>query len=123
MDRGQLLEVLTALLRHRKPDIRTSSVCLQCKRRGNVCVMVAHGTACLGPVTQAGCGAICPSFERGCYGCFGPMETPNTASLSSALHAGGLDDGTVMRLFRTFNATAPAFEAASRAQEKGDGRL
>ena len=83
VDRGQLLEVLTALLRHRKPDIRASSVCLQCKRRGNVCVMVAHGTACLGPVTQAGCGAICPSFERGCYGCFGPMETPNTTSLSS----------------------------------------
>jgi len=123
VDRSQLLEVLTALLRHRKPDIRTSSVCLQCKRRGNVCVMVAHGTACLGPVTQSGCGAICPSFERGCYGCFGPMETPNTTSLSSALHAGGLDDGTVMRLFRTFNATAPAFETASRAQEKGDGRL
>jgi hypothetical protein len=51
------------------------------------------------------------------------METPNTASLSSALHTEGLDDGTVMRLFRTFNATAPAFEAASRAQEKGDVRL
>jgi coenzyme F420-reducing hydrogenase gamma subunit len=123
VDRGQLLEVLTALLRQRKPDIRASSVCLQCKRRGNVCVMVAHGTPCLGPVTQAGCGAICPSFERGCYGCFGPMETPNTAALSTALHADGLDDGQVMRLFRTFNATAPAFEAASRAQEKGDGRL
>jgi coenzyme F420-reducing hydrogenase gamma subunit len=123
VDRGQLLEVLTALLRKRKPDIRASSVCLQCKRRGNVCVMVAHGTACLGPVTQAGCGAICPSFERGCYGCFGPMETPNTVSLSSALHAGGLDEAHVMRLFRTFNATAPAFETASRAEEKGDGRL
>jgi coenzyme F420-reducing hydrogenase gamma subunit len=123
VDRGQLLEVLTALLRKRKPDIRASSVCLQCKRRGNVCVMVAHGTACLGPVTQAGCGAICPSFERGCYGCFGPMETPNTVSLASALHAGGLDEAHVMRLFRTFNATAPAFETASRAEEKGDGRL
>jgi coenzyme F420-reducing hydrogenase gamma subunit len=123
VDRGQLLEVLSAFLRKRKPDIRTHSVCLECKRRGNVCVMVAHGTGCLGPVTQAGCGAICPSFERGCYGCFGPMETPNTASLSAALHAGGIDDGTVMRLFRTFNATAPAFEAASRAEEKGAGRL
>ena len=123
VDRGQLLEVLSAFLRKRKPDIRTHSVCLECKRRGNVCVMVAHGTGCLGPVTQAGCGAICPSFERGCYGCFGPMETPNTASLSAALHSGGMDGGTVMRLFRTFNATAPAFEAASRAEEKGAGRL
>jgi len=123
IDRGQLLEVLSALLHKRRPDVRSSSVCLQCKHRGNVCVMVAKGIGCLGPVTQAGCGAICPSFGRGCYGCFGPMETPNTASLSAALQAGGMDDTTVMRLFRTFNATAPAFEAASRAREKGDGQL
>ncbi len=123
VDRAQLLEVLTAFLRGRRPDIRTHSVCLECKRRGNVCVMVAHGTGCLGPVTQMGCGALCPSFARGCYGCFGPMETPNTQSLSAALHSGGMDSATLTRLFRTFNASAPAFEAASRAQETGEGRL
>jgi coenzyme F420-reducing hydrogenase gamma subunit len=123
IDRGQLLEVITALLHKRRPDIRSSSVCLQCKRRGNVCVMVAKGVGCLGPVTNSGCGAICPSFGRGCYGCFGPMETPNTPSLSAALKAGGMDDTGVMRVFRTFNATAPAFEAASRAHDKGDGQL
>ena len=65
----------------RQPNIPTYSVCIECKRRGTVCVMVAHGTPCLGPVTQAGCGALCPSYQRGCYGCFGPAETPNTASL------------------------------------------
>ena len=56
--------------------------------------MVAHGTPCLGPVTHAGCGAICPAYDRGCYGCFGPMETPNTASLS---RAGGRALGATMR--------------------------
>ena len=61
------------------------SVCVECKRAGNVCVMVAHGTPCLGPVTQAGCGALCPSYDRGCYGCFGPMESPNTGHRSQAL--------------------------------------
>jgi len=122
IDRGQLLDLLTALLAGRRPNVRNYSVCIECKHRGNVCVMVAHGAACLGPVTQAGCGAICPSFERGCYGCFGPMESPNTKSLSGALLGRGLDQTAVLHLFRTFNASAPAFEAASRAQEKGEGR-
>ena len=67
------------------PEIASTSVCIECKRRGNVCVMVAHGTPCLGPVTHAGCGALCPTYDRGCYGCFGPMETPNTVSLTRQL--------------------------------------
>ena len=66
INKDQLLEVLNAFLNKRKPTIPTHSVCMQCKLRGNVCVMVAGGIACLGPVTQAGCGAICPSFSRGC---------------------------------------------------------
>ncbi len=78
----QLLEVLGAYLAGRRPAIASTSVCMECKRAGNVCVMVAHGTPCLGPVTHAGCGALCPSYHRGCYGCYGPMETPNTASLA-----------------------------------------
>ena len=85
VDKRQLLEVVSAFLNERRPAIPSSSVCLECKRRGNVCVMVAHGTPCLGPVTHAGCGAICPAYDRGCYGCFGPMETPNAASLSGWL--------------------------------------
>ena len=85
INKAQLLEVLTAFLHGRRPQISSASVCQECKRRGNVCVMVAHGTPCLGPVTHAGCGALCPAYDRGCYGCFGPMETPNTASLTRRL--------------------------------------
>src|SRR5271166_6665302 len=70
IDRRQLLEVITALLAGRKPNIPAHSVCFECKQRGNVCVVVAHGTPCLGPVTHAGCGALCPAHHRGCYGCF-----------------------------------------------------
>ena len=82
INKQQLLEVLGAYLVGRRPEIPGSSVCMECKRAGNVCVMVAHGTPCLGPVTHAGCGALCPSYDRGCYGCYGPMESPNTASLA-----------------------------------------
>ncbi|MDJ0772953.1 MAG: hypothetical protein QNJ49_05905, partial [Mastigocoleus sp. MO_167.B18] len=82
INKYQLLEVISAFLSHRKPNVSQYSVCMECKRRGTVCVMVAQGIPCLGPVTQAGCGAICPAYNRGCYGCYGPAETPNTASLS-----------------------------------------
>ncbi|MEZ0227484.1 MAG: oxidoreductase [Planctomycetota bacterium] len=84
IDRHQLLDVVTAFLSGRRPNTPAHKVCMDCKLAGNVCVMVAHGTPCLGPVTHAGCGALCPSFARGCYGCFGPSETPNRASLLRA---------------------------------------
>jgi sulfhydrogenase subunit delta len=106
IDKRQLLEVIGAFLAGRRPQISSASVCTECKRRGTVCVMVAHGTPCLGPVTHAGCGALCPSYNRGCYGCFGPMETPNTGSLTRQLRVLGMDDRAVDRVFRTFNVEA-----------------
>ena len=101
----------------RKPRVPTHSVCVECKRRGNVCVTVAHGTPCLGPVTQAGCGALCPSFDRGCYGCFGPQDTPNTVSIASRLSELGMSEPEVMRVFRTFNAAAEPFRRESERHE------
>ncbi len=118
INKQQLLEVISAHLAHRRPRVRAHSVCVECKRRGNVCVMVAHGTACLGPVTHAGCGALCPAYDRGCYGCFGPMESPNTASLSAELARQGAQDIDLVRVYRTFNADTPAFRAASEAHER-----
>ncbi len=109
VNKHQLLELLAALLAGRPPNLATSSVCEECKARGTPCVLVAHGTPCLGPVTQAGCGAICPAYNRGCYGCFGPKETPNPAALSEQLLALGMDRAALGRFYRTFNAAAPAF--------------
>jgi sulfhydrogenase subunit delta len=118
VDKRQLLEVIAAFLAERRPAIPSYSVCVECKRRGNVCVMVAHGTPCLGPVTHAGCGALCPACNRGCYGCFGPMETPNTASLSGWMRGLGAETPDLIRAYRNFNANAPAFRAASEAEER-----
>jgi sulfhydrogenase subunit delta len=114
ISKEQLLEVISAYLNKRRPRVRAHSVCVECKRRGNVCVMVAHGTPCLGPVTHAGCGAICPSYDRGCYGCFGPMETPNTASLNAW---SGLVEHDLVRVYRTFNAAADGFRETSVRHE------
>ena len=118
INKHQLLDVISAFLRGRKPNVQPHSVCTECKRRGTVCVVVAHGQPCLGPVTHAGCGAICPSYTRGCYGCYGPKETPNTSSLSSRLTALGASDIDLLRLYRTFNANADAFREESRAHER-----
>jgi len=117
IDRGQLLEVLTATLAGRTPVIPGHPVCHECKARGTVCLVVAEGKACLGPVTRAGCGALCPAVGRGCFGCFGPADTTNTASLASHLVTAGASHGDVSRLFATFNAGAPAFAQEAAAQE------
>lgn len=117
VDRHQLLEVISAFLNERKPAVANHSVCVECKRAGNVCVMVAHGTPCLGPVTHAGCGALCPSYDRGCYGCFGPMESPNAPSLSAWLQGLGMDEVDLVRVYRTFHATREPFKSESRAHE------
>jgi len=118
INKYQLLEVLNAYLNGRKPNIPSYSVCVECKRKGNVCVMVASGEACLGPVTQAGCGAICPTFQRGCYGCFGPKETPNTTSLAEQYKKMKLSNDDIVRAFRGFNAFAEPFRKESEAYEK-----
>ena len=117
ISKAQLVETVSALLHARRPRIPSTSVCTECKARGTPCVMVAGGTPCLGPVTQAGCGAICPAYGRGCYGCFGPMESPNTEALSRQWKELGTSDAGLVRAFRTFNANAPAFREASSARE------
>lgn len=118
INKYQLVEVISAFLNKRKPNIRTDSVCTECKLKGNVCVMVAQGTPCLGPVTQAGCGAICPAYNRGCYGCFGPMESPNTSSLAKQFKELGQSEFDISLAFRKFNAYADAFRRESEAHEK-----
>jgi sulfhydrogenase subunit delta len=113
IDKHQLVEVLSAFLAGRQPVTPAHSTCIECKLKGNVCVMVAHGTPCLGPVTHAGCGALCPTYNRGCYGCFGPMESPNTKSLSTRLAAHGMEEGALSRVYRTFNAASKPFKDES----------
>ena len=118
INKYQLLELISALLHGRKPNIPAYSVCVECKRRGTPCVMVAQGTPCLGPVTHAGCGALCPAYNRGCYGCYGPKETPNTTALAERFGELGQQPDEIMRAFRMFTAHAEAFRKESEAYER-----
>jgi coenzyme F420-reducing hydrogenase gamma subunit len=118
IDRFQLVEVLNALLNGRRPNIPHYSQCVECKRAGTVCVMVSRGIPCMGPVTHAGCGNLCPPLGRGCYGCFGPMELPNTASLAGWLGKEGCSNEQIRDMFRTYNAAAAPFRRESEAHEQ-----
>lgn len=110
----QLRELLVSVAVGRRPQIREEAVCLECKRKGAVCVMVASGIPCLGPVTQSGCGALCPTFGRGCYGCFGPREQANAASLARTFELGGRRATDVSRLFAGFTAWSAPFRGVIR---------
>ncbi|MCG2580290.1 MAG: oxidoreductase [Marinobacter sp.] len=117
ISKQQLLEVVSAYLCGRRPVTPAHSVCLDCKLRGNVCVMVAHGTPCLGPMTHSGCNALCPSYNRGCYGCYGPKENPNAPALSERLDQLGMGRAERLRFYRTFNAWAGPFREESERHE------
>lgn len=118
VNKHQLLDVISAFLAGRKPNTAPHSVCMECKRRGVVCVMVARGTPCLGPVTHEGCGALCPSYQRGCYGCFGPKETANTGSLAMWMgHILHVSRPDLLRAFRSYNAGAEAFRREGESHE------
>ncbi len=118
IDKRQLIGLILAFLKGRKPEIPDHSQCVECKLAGTPCVVVTRGEPCLGPVTRAGCGNLCPRVGRGCYGCFGPKESPNTAALADQLLAAGADRHTLRDLFAGFTGGAPAFEEESRRHDQ-----
>lgn len=118
INKHQLIEVINAYLNHRTPVLPTYSVCVECKLRGTVCLMVANATPCLGPVTQAGCGGLCPSYRRGCFGCYGPVENPNSPALAEQFLRLGEGSHDVMLAFRSFNAYAEPFRKVSESHEQ-----
>ena len=118
ISKRQLVETISALLHGRKPNTPSYSVCMECKERGNACVMVARGERCLGPVTHAGCGALCPSYDRGCYGCYGPKESANPGSISAWWRREGATAEEMVRTFRAFTAVAEPFRREGEAHEE-----
>jgi coenzyme F420-reducing hydrogenase gamma subunit len=122
VDRGQLLGVLASLLAGAMPRLSTAPVCVECKRRGFTCVIVAKGEPCMGPATRTGCGAICPGFGRGCYGCFGPAQPPNTEHLAETFRSLGLSEREIADRFRFITGWAPDFRDAAEAAEEATSR-
>ena len=118
IDKHLLIELLLASLKGRQPTIPNHSQCVECKLHGTACVVVTRGEPCLGPVTQAGCGNLCPRVGRGCYGCFGPKEAANPKALSDHLIAQGVERHRLRDLFAGFTGGAPVFQEESRRHDQ-----
>ena len=117
----QVLDAVRSLLFGVLPREEQDKVCLECKRRQHVCVMVTKGEPCMGPVTRTGCGAICPSVGRDCYACYGPSERPNTAALANRFEGLGLQPDDIARRFLFINSHAEPFRTEGRKwREKGE---
>lgn len=123
VNKKQVLDVITAVVHNRRPHLGTHSVCLECKRNSTLCVMVAQGIPCLGPVTRSGCGAICPGIGRGCYGCFGPAPQADLPALLPALHSLERYPGEALHLLRYFTGYAPLFRQAADTLIRKEGAL
>lgn len=107
VNKHQVLELLSALVHGRRPLVPTHSVCQECKQRGLRCLLVSGDVLCQGPITQAGCGALCPAHGRGCYGCFGPLVGENVASLRAEWSRRGHGEGEVERALHSFHVASP----------------
>jgi coenzyme F420-reducing hydrogenase gamma subunit len=119
IDKGQLLRVLAQLLTGARPYVDRHALCLDCKRQNLVCILVARGEPCMGPVTTSGCGVLCPAHDRACYSCFGPAPQPNTQSLTERFLNLGLGEEAVQRLFQTFYCESAEFrQEAGRHAER-----
>ncbi len=117
INRHQLIDVIKSLVAGRRPRTPVYSVCMDCKIRGAVCIAVARGIPCMGPITQTGCGALCPAYDRGCYTCFGPAAQANVASLTQFYQAHGIAEDELIPLLRNYNAFAPSFQEESNRLE------
>jgi sulfhydrogenase subunit delta len=109
---NQVLEAVRFLLSNATPHIKRDSECMECKRKGNICVLITKKQACMGPVTQTGCGSLCPSLGRGCYACYGPKYNPNTKSLGNCFESFGLSKKAIAQKFLHINNQAPTFNNA-----------
>lgn len=117
-NRHQILEVLTNVLVGKKPALASHSVCYECKSKGNICVIVARGIPCLGVVTHDGCGALCPSYDRGCYGCFGPMDDPKAESTAKQWWVLGVKPADIVRDFRRITPYADGYNKGAEVYER-----
>ncbi len=115
-DLGEFASLLTHLLRGANPHFRPHAVCNECKLKENVCLLVSKGEACMGSVSAAGCGALCPSLNRACEGCRGPANDVNAASLARTFkNTLGLNDGEIARKFLKYAGNTPEFSKGAEA--------
>lgn len=117
-----LLEFIAAVLTGKSPRLPSGAVCTECKAAGYPCLSVVKDQPCLGPITRSGCEALCISYDRPCFGCFGPKEAANVENLSKIYQDKSCHDEELIRLYRTFHAGAGPLAAESMRLKEGKNR-
>ncbi|MDH7497260.1 MAG: oxidoreductase [Syntrophomonadaceae bacterium] len=116
IDLNELVVLLKSLLLGVSPRFRPHSVCNECKLKENVCLLISKGKACMGSVSAAGCGALCPSLNRPCEGCRGPSNDANAEALAYTFVSDlGLSPEEVRRKFQKYAGNTPAFRKGAEA--------
>ncbi len=109
--REEFARLFTSLLLPRRPYDPNFAVCVDCRIAENVCVYdMDEGEYCMGPVTRAGCGALCPTFESSCIGCRGFIDQPNFASMIKVMEDYGMPREDAIGRLKMFNAALPGAE-------------
>jgi coenzyme F420-reducing hydrogenase gamma subunit len=101
IDRDEFIAVVKALLLGKKPPIPDYPLCVECKLRENVCLFF-QGKVCMGPVTRAGCKAICPTYGQSCEACRGFITNPNDSSMRHVLEENGLTVEGITSMYTMF---------------------
>lgn len=114
IDRNEFIAVVKALLMGKKPPIPDYPVCVECRLKENVC-MYTKGKVCLGPVTRAGCGAICPTYGSSCEACRGFISNPNQDSMKDVLAEAGLSVDDIMHIYTMFTT----YQVREKLLQKG----
>jgi len=118
IDKEQFLSTLIRLLAGHPPEIHRFPVCMECKWKENDCLL-NQGICCLGPLTAAGCRAVCPSHNLPCVGCWGPAEEANYSAEYELLLEKGFDREMVLRKMAGFSGTRIAnFASRLRGEKK-----
>jgi len=104
-ERSEHLKALGALACGGLPQLPNYAVCMECRRRENLCLLIESRQPCLGPVTRAGCDALCPSFGVVCEGCRGLIEEANRTEEFRLLLELGLSEREVRSRMERFSGS------------------
>lgn len=126
IDRFEFLRIVQMMLQGRTPRLPDYPLCVECKLEENACLNKL-GRPCLGPITRAGCNAICTSYGDGCEGCRGWHPEANFEYMREILRGHGLSEHEIDARFTMFNhyqmeqmsGHAPLSEAVAPVADAG----
>ncbi len=96
--------IVRCLALGKTPEIPNYPVCVECKLKENVC-RFEYDEICLGPITRAGCGAVCPTGSAWCFGCRGLVDNPNVNAARDVLDKYGKTVDDLKLKIGLFNQT------------------